>query len=258
MAGYELEKDWDQFWRLLPRKEEFEFADITDEDLRSRYAYVTLDVESVEHCARLCFLGSACDTFFVEFDGSSGNNGGISCTYIPHVGLKAFNLIDFVNFVDSQSKEMYVLQCSQAFEETYVDNTDPFTHSLGDWTETFTCGGTDAVTSLQVENIKEKSSQIDSALLGFQFMRKMPGCLDSWEYQVEKQVTSSELEARGFTQDYINKIKPIAWVRSAPATATANSETCAPSSMFFAIKNLIQKSLTIFFPRQPVFWQKSH
>ena len=258
MAGYELEKDWDQFWRLLPRKEEFEFADITDEDLRSRYAYVTLDVESVEHCARLCFLGSACDTFFVEFDGSSGNNGGISCTYIPHVGLKAFNLIDFVNFVDSQSKEMYVLQCSQAFEETYVDNTDPFTHSLGDWTETFTCGGTDAVTSLQVENIKEKSSQIDSALLGFQFMRKMPGCLDSWEYQVEKQVTSSELEARGFTQDYINKIKPIAWVRSAPATATANSETCAPSSMFFAIKNLSQKSLTIFFPRQPMLWQKSH
>ena len=201
-------------------------------------------MESVEQCGRLCSLGSACDTFFVEFSGATGNNGGISCTYIPHVGLKAFNLIDFVNFVDSQSKEMYVLQCSPAFEETYVDNTDPFTHSLGDWQETFTCGGADALASLQVENFKEKSSQLDGALLGFQFLRKMPGCLDSWEYQVEKQVTSSDLAARGFTQDYIDKIKPIAWVRSAPATATANSETCQPSSMFSITKKYFKN---IFF-----------
>ena len=81
-----------------------------------------------------------------------------------------------------------------------------------------------------MENFKEKSQEIDGALLGFQYMRKLTGCLDTWEYQVEKQITSTELEARGFTQDYINNIKPIAWVRSAPATATANQETCAPSS----------------------------
>ena len=52
MAGYELEKGWDQYWRLLPRKEEFEFTDINDQDLRSRYSYITLDVESIDHCAR--------------------------------------------------------------------------------------------------------------------------------------------------------------------------------------------------------------
>ena len=177
---------------------------------------------------RMCSLGSACDTFFVEFDGSTGNNGGIACTYIPHAALKTLNLIDFVNFVDDQSKEMYVLQCAQAFEETFVDNTDPFTQHLADWQETFTCGGSDAVASLQFKTIDEKSAQMDGPLLGFQFSRKMT-CLDSWEYQVEKQVTLASLEARGISAEYINKIQPIAFVRSAAGTETGNGETCPDS-----------------------------
>ena len=52
MPGYELEKGWDQYWRLLPRKEEFNFTDVWDEDLRSRFAYLEVDVKSIEHCAR--------------------------------------------------------------------------------------------------------------------------------------------------------------------------------------------------------------
>ena len=156
----------------------------------------------------MCSLGAGCDTFFVEFDGSTGNNGGITCTYIPHVALKSFNLIDFVNFVDDESKEMYVLQCSQSFEETFVDNSDPFTSV-------------------------EKTAQLDGPLLGFQYMRKMV-CGDTWEYEVEKEVTSAMLEARGITPDYITKIQPIAFVRSAVGTATGNSETC-PSSKIINI-----------------------
>ena len=52
MPGYELEKNWDQYWRLLPRKEEFNFTDVWDEDLKSRYAYIEVDVDSIEQCAR--------------------------------------------------------------------------------------------------------------------------------------------------------------------------------------------------------------
>ena len=37
----------------------------------------------------------------------------MTCTYIPHVSLKSFNMIDFVNYVDDDKKDMYVLQCSQ-------------------------------------------------------------------------------------------------------------------------------------------------
>ena len=165
----------------------------------------------------------------MEFAGTTDTNGGIACTYIPHASLKSFNLIDFVNYVDDESKEMYVLQCSQSFEESFVDNTDPFTQEISDWTETFTCGGSDAASSLQVQTIEKKTDEQDGALLGFQYTRKMSGCLDTWEHTVEKDVYSAVLESRGFSQEYVTKIQPIAFVRSAVGTATGNQETCASS-----------------------------
>ena len=122
MPGYELEKEWDQWWRLIPRfyiikqkvfsvdnflfrKEEFNMTDISDEDLKSRSNYVEVSVDSVEECARYCSLGSACDTFFIDSD--------LVCTYLPHVALKSFELVDFVNFTKKEGKDMYLLQCSQ-------------------------------------------------------------------------------------------------------------------------------------------------
>ena len=72
----------------------------------------------------------------------------MTCTYIPHVSLKSFNLIDFVNYVDDDKKDMYVLQCSQGmtmiwinmtvklssdFDLSFVPDTDPFTHHISDW-----------------------------------------------------------------------------------------------------------------------------
>ena len=118
-------------------------TDISDEDLKSRANYVEVSVSSVEECARYCSLGSACDTFFIDSD--------LVCTYLPHVALKSFELVDFVNFTKKEGKDMYLLQCSQGnssqislrkhclffyipdFERSFVDNSDPFTQDVSNW-----------------------------------------------------------------------------------------------------------------------------
>ena len=92
-------------WWIFDRKEEFNMTDISDADLKSRADYVEVTVTSVEQCARYCSLGSACDTFFIDTN--------LVCTYLPHVALKGFELVDFVNFTKDQGKNMYLLQCSQ-------------------------------------------------------------------------------------------------------------------------------------------------
>ena len=96
---------------------------------------------------RFCSLGSACDAFFIE-----KTDTGLQCTYLPHVSLKRFELVDFVNFTPDD-KDMYLLQCSQGedmvegggkFEQishctfldmavSYVDHPDPFTHDIDDY-----------------------------------------------------------------------------------------------------------------------------
>ena len=119
-------------------------TDIGDEDLKSRADYVEVTVNSVEQCARYCSLGSACDTFFID--------SALVCTYLPHVSLKSFELIDFVNYTKEEGKDMYLLQCSQGnvyrrvfhsfsstfshisdFERSFVENSDPFTQDLSNW-----------------------------------------------------------------------------------------------------------------------------
>ena len=119
-------------------------TDISDEDLKSRANYVEVSVSSVEECARYCSLGSACDTFFIDSD--------LVCTYLPHVALKSFELVDFVNFTKKEGKDMYLLQCSQGinsskfflckhclffyisdFERSFVDNSDPFSQDISNW-----------------------------------------------------------------------------------------------------------------------------
>ena len=61
--------------------------------------------------------------------------------------------------------------------------------------------------------------------MGFQYMRKME-CSDSWEYRVERDVTTSMLEEKGMTAAYLDKIRPVALVRSAVHAVTAAGETC--------------------------------
>ena len=55
MPGYELEKGFDQWWRLIPRVEEFNLTSISDDDLKSRANYVEISVNSIEHCSRWKF-----------------------------------------------------------------------------------------------------------------------------------------------------------------------------------------------------------
>ena len=52
IPGYTLEKNFDRFWRLVPRFEEWNMTDITDDDLMSRYDYIEHNVDSIEECAR--------------------------------------------------------------------------------------------------------------------------------------------------------------------------------------------------------------
>ena len=73
-------------------------TDISDDDLKSRANYVEVTVNSIEQCARFCSLGSACDAFFVDSD--------LVCTYLPHVSLKGFELVDFVNYTNEDGKDM--------------------------------------------------------------------------------------------------------------------------------------------------------
>jgi hypothetical protein len=70
--------------------------------------------------------------FFIEFGPQFGTTG-ILCSYLPHASLKQFNMMDFVIYTGSKDSDMYVLQCAQGFEKSFVDNTDPFTHHVGDW-----------------------------------------------------------------------------------------------------------------------------
>ena len=93
------------------------------------------------------------------------------------------------------------------------------------------------MSSLQVQTIEKDSAERDGPLLGFQYTRKMSGCLDTWEYTVEKEVTSAVLETRGFSQEYITKIQPTAFVRSAAGTETGNQETCSASKFRRRVSN---------------------
>ena len=49
------------------------------------------------------------------------------------------------------------------------------------------------------------------------------------EFPNSGDVYSAMLESRGFSLEYVTKIQPIAFVRSAVGTATGNQETCASS-----------------------------
>ena len=42
---------------------------------------------------------------------------GLQCTYLPHVALKNFELVDFANY-SKDDKDMYLLQCSQGGDVT--------------------------------------------------------------------------------------------------------------------------------------------
>ena len=47
---------------------------------------------------------------------------GLQCTYLPHVALKNFELVDFVNY-SKDDKDMYLLQCSQGADLIFKKGT---------------------------------------------------------------------------------------------------------------------------------------
>ena len=61
--------------------------------------------------------------------------------------------------------------------------------------------------------------------MGFQYMRKLE-CPASWQYRVEREVPAALLEERGLSAAYIDKLLPVAVVKSAVHAVTAAGETC--------------------------------
>ena len=139
--------------------------------------------------------------FFIEFEPQFGTTR-ILCSYLPHASLKQFNMMDFVIYTGSKDSDMYVLQCAQGFEKSIVDNTDPFTHHVGDWkgnvkhtfinclifwnwfSEDFDCTDTP---QLSITEETTSSSKYYSQMFGNQYQRKLE-CWSQYEYNVEKTV----------------------------------------------------------------------
>ena len=73
--------------------------------------------------------------------------------------------------------------------------------------------------------MSESGVEIEGSLMGFQYMRKLE-CPASWQYRVEREVPAALLEERGLSAAYIDKLLPVAVVRSAVHAVTAAGETC--------------------------------
>ena len=105
------------------------------------------------------------------------------------MALKAFEFVDFVNYVPDVGKDMYILECSQDFEQSYVDHPDPFTHEIFSyWQESFECGGlSPGAGTLSMVSMDADAVKWVTALAGYQYVRKVE-CASSWTHSVSKQV----------------------------------------------------------------------
>ena len=128
----------------------------------------------------MCSLGSGCDIFFIEFQGST-----IKCSYIPHTALKQHNMMDFITYSGSEDKVMYVLQCMQGMEKGLVENTDWFTHYKDDWEEVFSCDQDPSQTIVEETN---SPMMFDSKYHGQQFLSQVSCNAPNFTYQLEKNV----------------------------------------------------------------------
>ena len=122
--------------------------------------------------------------FFIQKQGSS-----IQCTYLPHVALKTFEFVDFVNHTTEVGRDMYILECSQDFEQSYVDHPDPYTHEISSyWQESFECGGSSPGDgSLTMVSMDSDAVKWATTFAGYQYVRKVQ-CSSTWTHSISKQV----------------------------------------------------------------------
>lgn len=183
-------------------------------DIQPKSEFSEVDVESVEHCARLCILGSACDMFHVT---KPPGQAKMKCTYNAHTSLKQFPTEKVLEpggpYTGPIEDVVYILQCSAALDTEVAANTDWFTHHKGDWTEETDCPSSDnGERGIMDERV---GTYVFHAQVTGQYQYSAYSKCDSpHKYWISKEITTSHLENFGLTQDYIAKLKPAAYVRT--------------------------------------------
>ena len=183
-------------------------------DIQPKSEFSEVDVESVEHCARLCILGSGCDMFHVT---KPPGQAKMKCTYNAHTGLKQFPAEAVLEpggpYTGPIQDMLYILQCSAALDTEVAANTDWFTHHKGDWTEETDCpSGDNGETGIVDERV---GTYVFHAQVTGQYQYSAYSKCDSpHKYWISKEITTSHLDNFGLTQDYIDKLKPAAYVRT--------------------------------------------
>ena len=190
--------------RLQQDKELFEGGPVDFGTIKKLSQFTEKQVSSVEQCARFCSLGTACDMFFVK---DEGNN--MKCVYYAHTSLKQRPLEDILHWTGDTDDKVYRLQCSTALDTEAAANTDWFTHHKADWQETTSC----PAATLGIQDERVAPSIFQAQVHGYQYSAASV-CDSLQTYQLKKTITVDRLEELGLTQEYIELIKPTAYIRS--------------------------------------------
>ena len=190
--------------RLRQDKELFEGGPVDSATVNSMSQFTEKQVASVEQCARFCSLGTACDMFFVKDEGNA-----MKCVYNAHTSLKLRPREEILHWTGDTDDKVYRLQCSSALDTEAAANTDWFTHHKADWQETTSC----PAATLGIQDERVAPSVFQAQLHGYQYSAAAL-CDSIQTYQLKKTITVASLEELGLTQEYIELIKPTAYIRS--------------------------------------------
>ena len=127
------------------------------------------------------------------------------CRYFPHAALKARNLMDVMK--KSYSGEaVYFMECAQEMSINLLTDSDPIANDLGKFEMEHTCSDLSTYKFGIAEDVGAPS-MFKSHIAGFQSLT-MSICMAPFKVTRSRSLTVQDIENLGFTQEYIEKIKP--------------------------------------------------
>ena len=145
---------------------------------------------------RYCQLGSQCD--MVEY------SPGV-CRYFPHVAYKGRNLMDVLK-KSIHGETVYFMECGQELSVNLLTDSDPIANDVGGFDMGHTCTDT-ANFQFGVAEDVASPSMFKSHIAGFQSLT-MSICRVAFEVTRSRVLTVADIDALGFSQEYIQKIRP--------------------------------------------------
>ena len=131
-------------------------------------------------------------------------NAGV-CRYFPHVSMKERNLFEIAKAAPS-GQTLYFMECGQEMSVNLLTDSDPIANDVSGFDMTHTC--TDMANyEFGVAEDVASPSMFKSHIAGFQSLT-MSICRLPFEVTRSKMLTIQDIEKMGFTQEYIEKIKP--------------------------------------------------